>query len=184
MENIVIFIWIPIIILLGRYFKLSNISYTIITLFMMLHLFGAHYNYGSVPFGETIGEWMGGERNQFDRFMHLFFGLLIVYPIHELFVQISNLKGFWGYFFSINIIMSLSAVYEIFEWLGVANLPAKIGYLFIGGNDPWDAEKDMALAGVGAVVTVALLYCFQTKVFSRIDTKSKNFFPKNSSQNM
>lgn len=156
-ENLAVFLWVPAIIALGRYVKLSNTSYTLITIFLILHLIGAHYNYGSVPIGEWLGNLMGTERNQFDRLMHFLFGLMAVYPIREFFLKVSNLKGFWSYFFPVNIILSLSVVYEIFEWLSFINLPPEMGYLFVGGNDPWDAVKDMTLAGIGAILTTFIL---------------------------
>ncbi|MEX2052073.1 MAG: DUF2238 domain-containing protein [Candidatus Paceibacterota bacterium] len=153
-ENFIVFLWVPIIIILGRYFKLSNISYTIITVFLILHLVGAHYNYGFVPFGEILGDWTGSERNQYDRLMHFLFGLLMVYPVREFFLKATNIGGFWSYFLPINIIISFSAVYEIYEWISTTTLPPELAYLFVGGTDPWDAVKDMALALIGAVITI------------------------------
>lgn len=157
MENMVVFMWLPIIIILGRYFKLSNTSYTIVTIFAVLHLVGAHYDYGSVPFGHILGDWTGSERNQYDRLMHLLSGLMMVYPARELFIKATNLNGFWSYFMPINLILSFSAMYEIYEWASMSYLPPEVGYLFVGGHDPWDAMKDMALALVGATITMILL---------------------------
>lgn len=74
-----------------------------------------------------------------------------------MFLRITNVKRFWGYFFPINIILSFSAMYEIYEWVSVSYLPSEISYLFVGGNDPWDAVKDMSLAAVGAVITTVIL---------------------------
>ena len=45
LENYLVFIFVPIIIVTGRYFKLSDVSYTLITLFMILHVIGSHYTY-------------------------------------------------------------------------------------------------------------------------------------------
>ena len=53
----------------------------------------------------------------------------------------------------------------------MANLPPEIGYLFIGGNDPWDAEKDMALAGIGAFLTMFILYFVHTEVGNKFCKK-------------
>ena len=168
MENMVVFLWVPLFILLGRYFRLSNISYTIITFFLILHLIGAHYNYGSVPFGEILGSWTESSRNQYDRLLHFLFGLLMVYPIREFFIRITNRNGFWSYFLPINIILSFSAVYEIYEWASTAHLPQEIAYLFVGGNDPWDGVKDMSLALLGAIITMVLFACISMhkKLFS------------------
>ncbi len=182
-ENIVIFFWVPVIILFGRYIKLSNTSYTIITAYLLFHLIGAHYNYGSVPFGQSVGELVGSGRNEYDRLVHLSFGLLMVYPFRELFLRITNVKGFWGYFLPINIILSFSAVYEIFEWISGINLPPDVAYLFIGGTDPWDAEKDMAMAGIGATATILLLCIFHSEKGRKLSLKLKETFRKNAFSN-
>ena len=54
LENYLVFIFVPIIVLTGRYFRLSDASYTLITLFMILHVIGSHYTYAEVPFGDTL----------------------------------------------------------------------------------------------------------------------------------
>jgi putative membrane protein len=180
-ENILIFLAIPFIILLGRYIMLTKSSYALITIFLILHIIGAHYNYGSVPLGDTIGGLMGTERNLYDRFMHFSFGLLMVYPIRELFLRVSTIKGFWGYFFPINIMLSLSALYEIFEWIGAINLPPDIAFLFVGGNDPWDPIKDMTLAGIGAVLTILVIFIMDVLRDKDFWKKFRGSFKKNTS---
>ncbi|MEO7795290.1 MAG: hypothetical protein ABIV06_11005, partial [Thermoanaerobaculia bacterium] len=43
LENILVFAGVPLIVGLGFYFRLSNLSYTLITIFMILHAIGSHY---------------------------------------------------------------------------------------------------------------------------------------------
>ncbi|MEK6892153.1 MAG: DUF2238 domain-containing protein, partial [Nanoarchaeota archaeon] len=50
LENIVVFIFVPIMILVHYKLKLSNFSYTVITLFLIVHAVGAHYTYSQTPF--------------------------------------------------------------------------------------------------------------------------------------
>src|SRR5262245_21830959 len=50
LENVLIFIAVPLVIGLGFYFRLSNLSYTLITIFLVLHVIGSHYTYAEVPF--------------------------------------------------------------------------------------------------------------------------------------
>jgi len=42
LENYLVFAGVPLILLLGRWFRLSLISYTLLTLFMILHVIGSH----------------------------------------------------------------------------------------------------------------------------------------------
>ena len=62
LENYLVFFFIPIILLVGRYFRLSKVSYTLITLFLILHVIGSHFTYAEVPFGFTIQDWLGASR--------------------------------------------------------------------------------------------------------------------------
>ena len=43
LENYLVFIFVPIIMLTNRYFRLSDLSYTLIALFMCMHVVGSHY---------------------------------------------------------------------------------------------------------------------------------------------
>jgi putative membrane protein len=159
LENYLVFAWVPIILLTFRYFRLSNISYTLITLFMCLHLIGAHYTYVEVPFGYTLQDWFGADRNMYDRLVHFSYGFLLAYPVREMFVRLARVRGFWGYFFPIDLTLSFSAIYELIEWRAVANVPPELGLAFLGSQgDVWDAQKDMAIAGLGALIAMLIVF--------------------------
>jgi uncharacterized membrane protein YjdF len=95
LENYLVFFWVPVLLTTARFFRLSDISYGLITLFMCLHVVGSHYTYAEVPFGEVLQDWVGAERNMYDRLVHFGFGLLLAYPIREVLVRIARLRGFW-----------------------------------------------------------------------------------------
>lgn len=158
LENYLVFLWVPIIILSARYLKLSNISYTLITMFMCLHVVGSHYTYSEVPFGFTLQDWFGSDRNMYDRLVHFSYGLLLVYPVREVFMRLAGAKGFWSYFFPIDMTFGFSAIYEIIEWRSAANVPTELGLAFLGSQgDVWDAQKDMLMAGIGAIITMCIV---------------------------
>lgn len=159
LENYLVFIFVPIIIALGYYFKLSNVSYTLITIFLVLHVIGSHYTYSSVPFGFTLQEWFGSDRNMYDRLVHFSFGFLLAYPIREVFMRLSKVKGFWAYYFPLDLALAFSALYEIIEWRTAANIDPALGLAFLGSQgDIWDAQKDMFLAGVGALIAMTIVF--------------------------
>ena len=54
LENILVALFVLILVLTYRRFPLSDLSYVLITLFMTLHAFGAHYTYAETP----LGYWM------------------------------------------------------------------------------------------------------------------------------
>ena len=159
LENYLVFFFVPLIVLLGVWFRLSLISYTLITLFMILHVIGSHYTYAEVPFGYALQRWLGAERNMYDRLVHFCFGFLLAYPVREVFIRISRARGFWNYYLPVELTLAFSALYELLEWAAAAVVSPEAGLAFLGAQgDPWDAQKDMAMAGLGSVIAMALTY--------------------------
>ncbi len=157
LENYLVFIFVPVILLAGRYFKLSSLSYTLIAVFMTMHVAGSHYTYAEVPFGYTLQEWFGAERNMYDRLAHFSFGLLLAYPLREVFMRVAKVQGVWAYWFPLELVLAFSGAYEIVEWLVAARVDPAAGLAFLGAQgDVWDAQKDMALATLGAALTLSL----------------------------
>lgn len=75
-------------------------------------------------------------------------------------------RGFWGDFFPVAITLSTSAVYELAEWGVAITFGGDLGIAYIGTRgDVRDAQKDMALAGLGALIAMgiagALNYTFE-----------------------
>jgi putative membrane protein len=161
LENILVFIFIPIIFLTARSFEFSIISYSFITLFILLHLIGSHYTYAEVPWGVTLGEWWGTDRNMYDRLIHFLFGLLLVYPIREVSVRLAKNRGFWGYMSPFMVVSALAGFYEVIEWTTAVLVDPEAGTAFLGTQgDIWDAQKDMLIAMVGAIITLILVMIF------------------------
>ncbi|MEK6919356.1 MAG: DUF2238 domain-containing protein [Nanoarchaeota archaeon] len=171
LENYLVFIFVPIILIVSYYFKLSNTSYTLITAFMIMHVIGSHYTYAEVPLGYTLQEWFGSSRNMYDRIVHFSFGFLLAYPIREVFVRLGKTKGLWGLYFPIELTLGLAAIYEIIEWGAAVIVDPTAGLAFLGAQgDVWDAQKDMALAGIGSVIAmivVAGLHLVYNKNFKK-----------------
>ncbi len=153
LENILVFLSIPLFLFISAKIRLSIFSCSLITIFMVLHIIGSHYTYAEVPFGFTLGEWLGTNRNMYDRLVHLSFGVLLVYPIREIFVYQTKLKGFWSYFVPIMIISAFAGFYEVMEWITAQLVNPDAGMAFLGSQgDIWDAQKDMFLAMIGALI--------------------------------
>lgn len=159
LENYLIFISVPIVFIVGKYFKVSDTTYGLVALFLILHTVGSHYTYAEVPFGYTLQEWLGAERNMYDRLVHFSFGFLLAYPIREMFMCIADTKRFWSYYLPIELALAASAIYEILEWLAALKVDPAAGLAFLGSQgDIWDAQKDMALAGLGAVIAMIITF--------------------------
>jgi putative membrane protein len=145
---------------------LSRVSYTLIFLFFCLHETGAHWTYAKVPydewwnslFGVTLNSVLGFARNHFDRLVHFSYGLLIAYPVREVFLRLVSVRGFWGYFLPLDVTLSTSAFYELLEWATAAVVGSDASNDFLGSQgDVWDAQKDMALATLGALIAMTFI---------------------------
>ena len=172
LEHILTVFSVVLLLATRKRFPLSHLSYTCIALFTVLHIVGAFYTYSLVPYDRwsaTVAAWfgvegfslnaaLGFERNHFDRLVHFVFGVLLAYPAREVFLRIAAVKGFWGYYLPLDLVISFSALYEMLEW-GVAMVMAgDVGQSYLGTQgDEWDAHKDMALAALGALLTMVML---------------------------
>lgn len=155
LENYLVFVFVPLILLTGRHFRLSDLSYTLITTFMLLHVAGSHYTYAEAPFGFTLQQWFGSSRNMYDRLVHFCFGLLLAYPLREMFVRMTKMHGAGSYVFPPLLVLAFSASYEIIEWGVAIRVDPVAGLAFLGAQgDVWDAQKDMVLALIGAAVAM------------------------------
>lgn len=174
LENALLFLGVAFLIATRRKLPLSRVSYTLIFLFMCLHSIGAHYTYSLVPYdawfealtGRTLSSLTGATRNHYDRLVHFAYGLLLAYPIREIFLRVADVRGFWGYYLPLDVTMATSMLYELIEWGAAEVLGGELGTAYLGTQgDPWDAQKDMALATLGAIiamlVTAALNWRYQ-----------------------
>ncbi len=146
--------FVVVLVVTYRKFPLSRISYTLIFMYLLLHTIGAHYTYAEVPFGNWLQEVFSLERNPYDRIVHFNFGLLLAYPVREVFLRVASTRGAWGYWLPLELTLAFSAIYEIIEW-GVAVVSPGGGTAFLATQgDQFDAQKDMALAGLGALFSM------------------------------
>lgn len=163
LENVLVVLFVPALLAALRWFRPSRTSWTLIFLFLALHIVGSHYTYSLVPydawfealFGRPLNGMLGLERNHFDRLVHFSYGLLLAYPMRELFLRVADARGFWGYFLPLDLTLSTSAVFELIEWRAAEFFGGDLGVAYLGTQgDPWDAQKDMALAGLGASIAI------------------------------
>ena len=141
-----------------RRFQFSDLSYAMMTLYLLLHIYGAEYTYAENPFGYWIKDSLQLNRNYFDRIVHFSFGFLLTYPMRDYFKNHFQWPNWVCWILPIEITLSFSALYELIEWL-VADIffPAE-GLAYLGTQgDIWDAQKDMGIAFVGAVLAMLLI---------------------------
>ena len=165
LENTLLLLAVFALVASNRALPLSRRSYSMLFVFLCLHTVGAHYTYSEVPYdrwfkaltGNTLNELMGWHRNYYDRLVHFCYGLLLAYPVREVFIRLTGMRGFLSYFLPLDLTMSTSMLYELIEWGAAEIFGGDLGAAFLGTQgDPWDAQKDMARASLGALITVLL----------------------------
>ena len=173
LENALTLVFVPVIVVSYWVLRLSRISYFFIFAFMCLHSTGAHYTYSQVPydawtqslFGTSINDALGWQRNHFDRVVHFSYGMLLAYPAREIFFRLANARGFWAYFLPLDIVMSTSMIFELIEWAVAEFVGGDLGIAYLGTQgDVWDAHKDMALASLGALITMSVTMAVNAKL--------------------
>jgi putative membrane protein len=166
LENALSLGLIAALVLLRRRLALSATAYTALFLFLSLHSVGAHYTYSLVPYdewaraltGHSVSEAFGWERNHFDRLVHFAYGFLLAMPIREVLVRLAGIRGVWSYYLPLAVTSSTSADYELIEWAAAMVFGGDLGVAYLGTQgDVWDAQKDMALAAGGALLSMILL---------------------------
>jgi putative membrane protein len=136
---------------------ISNASAACMTAFVLLHLLAARWSYSFVPYDAWFPA-LATERNHFDRLVHFAFGGLAMAPLVEAGVRYWHLSPRMALVFALTFVLAVGGLYEIFEWsLTLALAPEDAGAYNGEQGDMFDAQKDMALAGLGAVLVLPLV---------------------------
>jgi putative membrane protein len=104
-----------------------------------------------------ITNYFGFTRNHYDRLVHFFFGLLLVIPAWRCARRFAGTSRWWSAVFATSIILAASALYEVFEWLVAVTMAPDWAESYNGQQgDVWDAQRDMALATLGAILGLSV----------------------------
>jgi putative membrane protein len=164
LENLLVFAYSLLLAVSYRWFAFSNLSYGLFTLFLTLHLTGAHYTYAETPLGYWLMEWLGFARNHYDRIVHFAYGLLLAYPFYELLRRLTSLRPAMARFLVLNVVLAFSAFFEVLEAIIAMIVSPELGDAYLGTQgDIWDAQKDMGLALLGAIIAISLNYLLERR---------------------
>lgn len=149
-----------------RFFQFSDMAYSLMAVWLLLHTVGAHYTFANVPF-QWVSDLLGSERNHFDRMAHFSVGFY-AFPIAELLLRKKMCNVWLATIFALFSIMSIAATYEIIEWQFAVIAGGDAGLEFLGSQgDIWDAQKDMLADTLGALSSIALF------IFIRPDRRAR-----------
>jgi putative membrane protein len=154
----------PVVVVLAllwathKRFPLTPLLYALIFVHAAILMLGGHYTYARVPLGDWLQQAFGLARNPYDGIGHFAQGFIPAIAARELLLRHTGLaRGGWLFAVVVLACLGVSAAYELIEW-GAAVALGQGADEFLGTQgDPWDTQKDMALAGVGAVTALATL---------------------------
>jgi len=173
LENCLVFAAVPLLALTYRNLRFSNFSYALLFVFFVLHEIGAHYTYAKVPYdqwfqmltGNTLNSVFGFERNHYDRVIHFSYGLLMVPPTLELLrAKNAAASGIWRFIVPFFFLHCQAGLFEMIEWVAAEWFGGDLGQAYLGTQgDVWDAHKDMALAGLGTVIGLVVMWIWKPR---------------------
>lgn len=158
LENTLVFLFLGCLIFTYKKYQFSDLSFLLICIYLCGHVYGSKYTYAENPFGYWLKDTFELSRNPYDRLIHFSFGFLLAYPMRELFLRWLRFPSWVAWSLPIEITLSVSGFYELIEW-GVADVffPAQ-GDAYLGTQgDVWDAQKDMFLATMGAILATSIV---------------------------
>ncbi len=162
-ENILTVISLIFLISTYKTFRFNNFSYLLLCIFLCMHVYGSKYTYAENPLGFYFQEIFNSPRNQYDRFVHFCFGLLLFYPMWECFSKWLKYPKNIALALPMLLVVFVGSIYEIIEWLVADIFFSEQGISYLGTQgDIWDAQKDMLVAFAGVSIATALFYFYNS----------------------
>lgn len=154
-ENATVWLIVGTLIVLYVFgIRFSNTSYLLMSVLIFLHTIGGHYTFGKVPF-EWFTNFFGFERNHYDRIAHFSVGFYAFAIAEWLWAKRLVANKFLLFTYPVFAIATIAMTYEIVEWVSVGMASAEVSMAYLGSQgDMWDAQKDMLLNTLGAIVTM------------------------------
>jgi putative membrane protein len=176
LENLLVFIFLGFLLFTYRKYQFSDLSFLFVCIYLCLHVYGSKYTYAENPLGFWLQDQFNWSRNHYDRIVHFSFGFLLAYPMREMFLRWLKFPRWVSWMLPIEITLSIGAFYELIEW-AVADLffPAQ-GDAYLGTQgDIWDAQKDIFLAFLGAILATTIVSLVKRlgNIYSADEIKAK-----------
>lgn len=161
---------IAVLAVIYRRLPLSHFVYIAIFLHIQILIYGGYYTYALTPLGNWAKDTFHLARNHYDRIGHIALGVVPCLLTREVLLRCTPLKpGGWLFFLVCSVVLAFAAFWELLEWWTAVLAAPDVGTAFLGSQgDVWDAQWDMLLALVGAIVTLPMTAGAHAKSMSRV----------------
>ena len=145
-------------------FRFTDMVYGLLLIECYILFIGGHYTYAEVPLFNWIRDYLGQDRNNFDKIAHFSQGFIPAMVVRELLIRFEVIaRKAWLAFIVVCICVTISVLYEFFEWfVAVAIDEAADAFLGTQGYE-WDTQSDMLMAMIGATTAMFTLAKWQDR---------------------
>ncbi|MFK0244916.1 DUF2238 domain-containing protein [Amycolatopsis azurea] len=157
LEVVWVLIGLPLVVALRGRFPLTRLLCWLLVFHAIVLCYGGQYTYAETPVGEWVQEWLGTQRNNYDRFAHFVQGFVPAIAVREVLLRRTPLRpGGWVAFLTVCVCLAISACFEFVEWFSALLAGSGADDFLATQGDVWDTQWDMFLCLCGAVVSLAL----------------------------
>ena len=169
MEVLPVLVTLPVLWLTRRRFPLTTVLYLCIFAHAIVLMVGGAYTYARVPLGFHLQEWLGLERNPYDRIGHFVQGFVPALAAREILLRGGFVRGARMLaFLVVCVVLAVSATYELLEWAAAMALGQGAEDFLGTQGDAWDTQSDMLCALIGAVSALVTLSRVQDRQIARL----------------
>jgi putative membrane protein len=161
---------VAVLIAIYRRLPLSHFVYVGLFLHLQILIYGGYYTYALTPLGNWAKEAFDLQRNHYDRIGHVALGVFPCFLTREVLLRSTPLKrGGWLFFLICSVVLAFAAFWELLEWWTALLAAPDVGTAFLGSQgDVWDAQWDMLLALLGAMVALPLFSGLHDRSIARV----------------
>ena len=172
MEVAPVLIAAPVMVATYQRFPLTGLLYVLIAVHALVLILGGAYTYARVPLGFWLQDWLGSERNPYDRIGHLMQGFVPALVAREILLRNGYVAGRrMAAFLSVCLALAVSASYELIEWWSALALGEGADDFLGTQGDPWDTQEDMFCALIGSILSVSLLSRLQDRQIRALNSR-------------
>lgn len=158
LEVFPVFIGLALLVPTHKSFPLTPVLYRLLFVHALILILGGHYSYARVPLGDWLRTTFEFDRNPYDRIGHLAQGFVPAILTRELLLRKTPLRpGGWLVLLCTAVCLGFSALYELFEWATAVAFGGGATEFLGTQGDVWDAQWDMFMALIGALISLTLL---------------------------
>ena len=158
MEVLPVIVALPLMWATRRHFPLTDILYACIFVHCCVLMLGGAYTYARVPMGFALQDWLGTDRNPYDKIGHFMQGFVPALVAREILIRGAYVRGRGMLtFLVICVVLAVSATYELIEWAAALALGQGADEFLGTQGDQWDTQSDMFLAMIGSITALLTL---------------------------